>query len=236
MSNVRIKGVLEQDIDLLLLEEFVASPQFLAWFLGQIQLPSNAILADAARSVSTTTGESDLELTLKAPLGVVKVLIENKVGAAFQLRQAERYRERAENYKRNQSCFSAVTTIIAPQAYFGQRQDALGFDHRVFYETILNWFLDSVGLGMRGEYKCTLLRTAIERGNSGWILVPDAIATLFWCNYWELADAIAPELQMRKPEDKPATSAFVRFYPAALPSKIWLRHGLPYGTVHLLFS
>jgi hypothetical protein len=154
MSKVRITGVCEQDIDLLLLEEFVSSPAFLAWFLKEIQLPDNAMLTEGARSVSTATGESDLELTFESALGVIKVLIENKVGAVLQHMQAERYRERAENNKRNQSCCLATTVIFAPQAYFGQTQDKLGFDHLVTYEMVLDWYLGSEDLGVRGHYNC----------------------------------------------------------------------------------
>src|SRR5262245_48360101 len=120
MTNIQINGIFERDIDLLLLEEFVASPTFLAWFLKEIQLPDNAVLTDAARSVVTPTGESDLELTLESSLGVIRVLIENKVGALLQPEQAERYRGRAESHKHNQDCSRAVTAILAPKAYFGQ--------------------------------------------------------------------------------------------------------------------
>jgi hypothetical protein len=100
---ITIAGVLERDTDLLLLEEFIASHDFTSWFVSQIGFmdAATAYVADAKRSVTHSTGESDLEILLiddaKRSFGI---LIENKVGAGFQPMQALRYRERAEKYKK----------------------------------------------------------------------------------------------------------------------------------------
>jgi hypothetical protein len=38
MTEIKLTGVAERDIDLLLLEEFVANPGFREWFLGEVGL------------------------------------------------------------------------------------------------------------------------------------------------------------------------------------------------------
>ena len=67
----------------LLLEESVASSDFRWWFLSQIGIEFNSDLSDARRSVKIPNGESDLEMELQGSGGTAKVIIENKVDAAF---------------------------------------------------------------------------------------------------------------------------------------------------------
>jgi len=79
MPTIRLSGVCERDIDLLLLEEFVASPVFLRWFLESVNIPEYDDLVSAEQSVTTSNGQSDLELSVSTSMGVVKALIEDKV-------------------------------------------------------------------------------------------------------------------------------------------------------------
>ncbi len=111
--------VCERDVDFLLLEEAVASPAFLRWFLVRIGIKRKASLVEAARSVKTETGESDLELTVKTRAGPVRILVENKVGASFTPDQPQRYRARAEAYRGRGTYRHVVTVLMAPESYFG---------------------------------------------------------------------------------------------------------------------
>ncbi|HWO89883.1 MAG TPA: PD-(D/E)XK nuclease family protein [Gemmatimonadales bacterium] len=236
MTEIDIPGVCERDLDLLLLEEFVASRPFFEWFMNQIGIPASAQLRRAARSTSTSSGESDLDLTLDCGTHLVRVLIENKIDATLQPRQAQRYTERARQYIRSGECDACVTVIIAPNEYFPDDSDTLGFDRRISYEALLRWFDSASQLGPRGRYKQVLLQHALDRGRRGWQLVPDEVTTAFWRRYWELANSLAPQLQMPAPSEKPATSAFIRFKPAALPPTVELLHKVPHGNVDLQFS
>jgi hypothetical protein len=70
MSEVApIPGLCERDIDLLLVEEFLSSPAFLAWFAERAGLKetSGLKLLHVERSRSDSTGESDVEVTYKEP-------------------------------------------------------------------------------------------------------------------------------------------------------------------------
>lgn len=234
--NVRLKGVAERDIDLLLLEEFVASEAFLAWFLTRLGLEGVPTLIDAARSVKTSNGESDLEITARLADRQVCVLIENKIYAPLQPSQAKRYLARAELYRQTGTHDLVTTVLVAPEKYVRADQERRGFDHSICYEDVLEWFVSSDVASSRSIYKRALLSAAISRGVSGWINTPNVATTAFWHSYWELACSLAPELYMPEPSDKPAISGFIRFAPIDLPSGITLIHKAPYGHVDLQFS
>lgn len=235
-TKVHVPDVCERDIDLLLLEEFVASGSFRSWFLAQIGAEPSASLSDARQSVKTDSGESDLEITFDKPTGELKVLIENKVDASFQPNQPERYRERAAKYSRIGG-YRAVTVIMAPEIYFGDEAETYGFDAKVTYESMLTWFSAAERAGPRTDYKLMLLRTAIDRGRSGWQLVPHPRVGEFWRSYWQLAERIARHLSMPVPKrDIPAQSHFIVFRPVSLPPGVKLIHKVAYGHVDLEFS
>ena len=160
-------------------------------------------------------------------------LLVEKIDAAFQNRQAERYRERAENYVRSGKCERAVTVVIAPESY---ARSVKGFDETIHYEAVREWFANAATGDARWTYKLRLIDAAIMRGEGGWKLVPDQAATAFWHAYWAIAIDAAPELRMPKPGDKPATSSFLRFRPSGLPKGVALLHKVPYGNVDLQFA
>lgn len=129
-APMRIAGIRERDIDLLLLEELMASAPFRTWFaIGE---PNLVRFLGADRSVTHTTGESDLEIRFEDDDGcTVVMLIENKIGAALQPLQAERYRERGDDYVAKGHCARYRTVIVAPAAYFGSADEDKGFGHRL---------------------------------------------------------------------------------------------------------
>ncbi len=63
-TDLNISGVSERDVDLLLLEEFLSSLAFQEWFVAQALGPDVRLgrLVEAKRSVTDSTGESDLEV------------------------------------------------------------------------------------------------------------------------------------------------------------------------------
>ena len=222
MPQVTISSVVERDIDFLLVEELVAPDGFLPWFLARIGLSGTYEPVAVAHSATTPTGETDIELTIRSASGTRVILLENKIDANLQPRQAERYRERAARYVAEGQCSAASTVLVASAAYFASDAHDLGFDHTVSYEDILDWFVHADRLGSRKEAKLALLQRALARGSAGWVMVPDESATEFWRRYWELSRALAPELRMDEPQAKPAISTFIYFRPAGLPKGVKL--------------
>lgn len=234
--DVEFSRVIERDVDLLLAEELASSRQFLSWFLGSLGIQGTITVRSVEHSVSGPSGESDLEVFFECDGRSLAVLIEDKIDAAFQPRQEQRYRQRGRAYVRKKKCEEFRTVLVAPSKYLGDEPEKHGFDAALSYEDIRGWFDGSAELGPRKIYKLSLLDTAIERGEGGWTLVPDANATKFWNRYWELTRILAPELNMKKPGVKPATSAFIHFYPSGLPRGATVIHKVPYGNVDIQFA
>jgi hypothetical protein len=233
VPTVHLRGVSERDIDLLLVEELAASEEFRSWFAERAGMATEYALKEIARSVTSSTGESDLELIFVGPNGNTKILVENKIDAVLQPRQPERYSERGRAYIDAGSCERVLTLLIAPAGYSAGSD---GFDVRLSYEDLREWFHSRTFGDPRAMYKLQLLDRAIERGASGWTLVPDDAATAFWMHYWRLASEIAPRLQMPVPGLKPATSGFIRLRPESLGAGVELLHKVPYGNVDLQFA
>lgn len=236
MENIALTGVTERDVDLLLVEEFMASPKFLSWFLCQLGLDAGGILSGISHSVNTANGESDVEVDIQYEGMLVKVLIENKIDAPLQPRQAERYADRAAQYVKDRTCLKAITVLAAPADYSGGNAETAGFDKRISYERFVEWFTNAEELGNRRIYKKALLTSAIERGSSGWTLVPNEKTTSFWQSYWSMAERFAKDLRMPRPTKKPATSSFIFFQPIGLDPNVRLIHKVPYGKVDLQFA
>jgi hypothetical protein len=233
VSKIEIRGITERDIDLLLLEEFAVSTEFREWFCSKVGLPTKSELVSAARSVVTSTGESDLEITFSTGTRTTRFLIENKIDAILQSRQAERYQARAVHYMDAGACDEVSVVLFAPEHY---ATSVSGFDLTLTYEEVVAWFKVSDYGDLRTTYKVKVLEKALARNETGWQLVPDKGATNFWRSYWEAASDNATELRMPKPGAKPATSNFIFFKPLGLPRSVKLVHKVPYGNVDLQFA
>jgi hypothetical protein len=58
LKRIEIPWVAERDMDMLLLEELSSSPDFLEWFLAQIEISGQSSLISTACTVATSTKES----------------------------------------------------------------------------------------------------------------------------------------------------------------------------------
>lgn len=228
-----IAGLAERDVDLLLLEELVVNPAFLRHFLtlAGIQDVDQLVVLRAERAATDSIGESDILLRLTGPAGQRVVLVENKIGAAFQPRQAERYRLRGTLAVQD-GAVSCHSILVAPLSYAGG--ELSDFDGRVHYEDLAEWFLrqgDS-----RSRYRAAVLSMALQKRAFGYHPVFDEPASNFWNCYWQFTTRHAPELGMSKPGSKPAGSTFVFFSGAGLRSGMLLVHKMTHGHVDLEFA
>lgn len=238
LELLQIAGVSERDVDLLLLEEFIASAEFARWFLMRIgdKAHANYNVVGARRSVTESVGESDILVVLTGGTDTKYLLIENKIAAGFQPRQAERYQERGRAYQADGLCDTYSTVLVAPSSYFGDASDHRGFDATLSYEGLLSWFAENDALGPRARYKKALLNSAINKAKYGYQPVEDAPVTDFWRAYWRLATEVAPELEMREPIAKPSRAGFIHFQPSVLPRGVTIVHKLRHGFLDLQFA
>jgi hypothetical protein len=94
-----VASIAERDIDLIVLEEFSVTEEFREWFSSRVfGEPVYQANIGAWHSVSEPElGESDLVFIFQAVDGPrTALLIENKINATPQSKQAERYRLRGE--------------------------------------------------------------------------------------------------------------------------------------------
>lgn len=232
---IRVAGVMEKDIDLLLLEEFVASQNFCNFFLSAVgKSDCKFNLIRARRSVTDSQGESDLELVFENDAQTFILMLENKVKASFQNDQDRRYKSRGEKYLATGVADEFSTILVAPSAYFNGQ--VKGFDCRVNYEDIVDWYRYSEVSEKRKEYKIYLLESAIGKSSTGYQFEEDSAVSSFWMEYWLLASEIAKDLRMPKPTPKPSSSTFINFAPVGFEKKHKLIHKFTHGNVDIQIS
>jgi hypothetical protein len=231
-----LEAVAERDVDLLVLEELAASPEFLTWWLDEAsaQDSKGAAVIRAHHSVThPSLGESDLVVIYSLPESEPHaVLIENKINAPAQPDQALRYRQRGEVGITAGTWKSFRTCIVAPQRYLDASSDAHLYDARISYEAIRSWLVGR-NSDLRTEFRSRVLAEAIDQNRRGYTREADDRMTAFWHRYWECATEEFPELSLPEPGPKPAGSTWIEIRPEALGPGRRIYHKLVAGFVDL---
>jgi hypothetical protein len=200
---------------MLLLEEFNTDPHFCSWFLA-VAFPhkEQSRCIGAWHSVSDPElGESDLIVLFENRFAI---LIENKINAPVQSRQADRYIERGKKGIKDDLWEDFGTCIVAPAQYLEDKKDFQVLDSMQSYEDLAQWFSKKASTDPRASYKQSLLMEAIEQKRRGYTPETDENVTEFWNRYWMYCDENHPELEMKKPGQKPKGSDWPVFKPASL--------------------
>lgn len=177
-------SVREVHIDFLLEEEFNVDPNFLLNFIEAAGQRDTSIQVERVEhSVSDQCGEADLIVVYKQLAGArerIAILIEDKIRAGFQPRQADRYRERGEMGK-NCEWNRYWTCLVAPASYL-KSKPVHGFDAEVKLEQIKEWL--AVSEPSRREFKVRVIEQAIEKANRTGIQKVDPAMTVFRERYF----------------------------------------------------
>ena len=236
LKNVqKLKSVAERDIDMLLLEEFNVSTEFSSWFYSKVTGKTEAPgCIGAWHSVSDSTlGESDLVVLYDDDSAI---LIENKIDAVAQPDQGERYTLRGKKGVEKGQWLSFQTCMVAPDIYLQKEHDSRNYDAHVSYEELNQWFLSAGQLDKRNAYKAHLLEEAIAQNRRGHTFVTDQQVTLFWLQYWQFATSKYPELEMKRPGNKPSNADWPDFRPASMNKRFSIVHKLSRGDLDLQIS
>lgn len=124
-----LTSIQERDIDLLFIQLIETAPEFCRWVCQQFfNRREIAELLSVSQSVDTGNGESDIEIGIETEAGDrVLLLVENKIDASLQHRQAERYYERGSRYVEKGTCDAFAVGLLAPADYVDEDdQDAFG--------------------------------------------------------------------------------------------------------------
>lgn len=235
-----LESVCERDIDLLLLEELHCDAAFAMWFLDQVhdgQANGPEMLSACHSVCHGDLGESDLVILYQ--LGDshrLGVLVENKIDAAPQPRQAQRYRQRGEYGVQHGQWDAFYTCIIAPDHYLQSRESISGYDSKVSYEAVRDFLQVSRPGCKRTHYRLQLLQWAIEQQRRGYTPRVDERVTRFYRDYWRFASMEFAELGMKEPGVKPKQSTFLYFSPPGMPRHRRIVHKMVNGYVDLTLS
>jgi hypothetical protein len=234
-----IETVSERDIDLLLLEEFTVNAGFRSWFVETaVDKLSGASFVGAFHSISDARlGESDIVLGFDhAETKRCAVMLENKIDAAFQPDQAERYHRRGEDGIRQGTWAAFITCIVAPQAFLKNQSGAEEFDTSISYERLAEWFEQQKEQSERNGYRAAVLRYAAEKTRRKAIGKAAPEVTAFWAGYWQLVCKEFPALQLPRPGGKGPGADWPDFRGNGLPAGTHILHKLADGKVDLEIS
>ncbi len=231
-SLLIVESVRERDIDLLILEEFYSQTGFEQLFLRVIQRPDFSFVKAHRSIVTSSLGETDIQVEFKDKNGsTLHLLIENKIDAEFQKDQHSRYMQRAQLLVG--PSVSARVILVAPETYINSQNE---FEYSVSYESILEFFKAKTSDIPRSTYKAEILRLAIEQERRGYQAIQNDLVTSLWRQYFTYIQTYMPELGMDKPQVKPSSSSFLYFRPKWLPEGMKLVHKMEKGYLDLALS
>ncbi|MBZ9960616.1 PD-(D/E)XK nuclease family protein [Mesorhizobium sp. BR1-1-14] len=228
-----LASVEERDIDLLLMEEFHVSDEFVSWFCTQIGL-SGIRPGGAWHSASDTDGETDLLLRVLAGSSRIGVLIENKIKAPEQDQQDRRYHLRGIRSREAGKFDEYLTVMCAPRRYLDGLPSDSAYEHRIEYEAIADWFsrLD----GRRAAWRYRVMTEAIDQARRGYVMSVSAMTTEFHRDYWEHLRRRHPRLHMAKPGNKGPKSNWIILKGHDFPKDVKLHHKLDQSVMELGYS
>jgi hypothetical protein len=225
--------VAERDIDLLLMEEFHVSDNFVVWFCAVIGL-DGVSPSGAWHSVSDTDGETDLLLRVIKDERRIGILIENKIGAPEQNLQAERYHLRGIRSREAGKIDDYITVICAPDRYLASLSPDSPYQHRFPYERIADWFNQQDG--RRSSWRAQVMIEAIEQGRRGYTMIVNAEKTAFHLSYWEYLSQNHPRIQMTRPDKRGSKSNWIIMKGINFPKGVQLHHKFDQRMIELGFN
>ena len=228
-----LASVEERDIDLLLMEEFQITDEFVKWFCTCLGL-KDVEPAGAWHSVSDTDGETDLLLLVIAGARRIGVMIENKISAPEQDRQAERYHLRGIRSREAGTVDEYVTVMCAPQQYLDGLPADSAYQHRISYEAIVGWFAGCEG--RRAAWRHKVMQEAIEQGRRGYTMLVSATNTAFHMDYWEHLLRNHPRIKMQRPGNKGSNSTWIVMKGRDFPTGVKIHHKLDQQVMELGFE
>lgn len=239
----------ERDVDLLLVEELYASPDFVAWMAMKARITHPVESSTVLHSKRRTRSRREIDIFVEighSDGARSALLVENKLDATEQPDQAESYRDELAMLSGGYS--GAAMLIACPAGYAAEHEGFTSkFDAVVTYEEVANRFRQKAGtarreLAMRYRFRADILDQAVHKHRRGYTPVPNATVGDFNARYVALLEEVAPEIRPGKSMLKPANpdeSTSMIFEPNAsladLPPEIRPRrfaHELGRGSSH----
>lgn len=232
-----IESVWESDLDFAVVCGLHASHSFRRVFLDLV-LPGSDFreFIGAWRSVcDPVLGESDIVVLFQNPAGERKaLLIEDKIGAAFQPEQAGRYRDRGKNGISDGVWHSFSTCLLGPKAYLLGSESK--WDCLLSIDDLVEALEQANNESPLDFFLRVTLSMCINKYEAKGV-VADERAIAFWRGYTEFCTEKFADLAMSGlgPIQSKAPP-WPRFNAKALGSKVRLEHKPTQGYVDLTFN
>ncbi|MDD3022196.1 MAG: PD-(D/E)XK nuclease family protein, partial [Alphaproteobacteria bacterium] len=232
-SKIKIEALRERDIDLLLLEEWNVNPAFAQWLLLEFfDIARTYEKFDGWHSIiDAELGESDLILTCSSHNEKIAILMENKIDASAQEKQAARYEQRAEKIQIDGNFSQVFVCIVAPENYLANDEEATQYGTLIPYEKIAEWFYHQDDL--RSRYRSEVLKLAIEKERRGYRPVKHEQVTAFWKNYYNELKRMFSDAIMNEPKIVPEGSDWPMIKFPHFPDKWFIYHKLSRGCLDI---
>lgn len=188
------RDILEHDMDMLFLEEFVFSNAFCKIFLDKIGVKTKSIISTWQSKVDDELGETDMAVIFDCDGKKVALLIEDKIDAIAMPEQPTRYILRGNKGIQEGEYDAYYVFIVAPQNYLDNNEKAKEYPNSVSYEEIREYFekLNDT----RSSFKLAQINLAISKQKNGYQLVKNAQVTDFWNKYVEYKNINYPDLNL----------------------------------------
>jgi hypothetical protein len=228
-AQIKLPRLYERDIDVLLQEELLFSEAVCAVFSCALGFRSPLRVSQCSLSYVDKTGETDLLAHYDVDDVSGILLIENKIDAAFQPKQAERYKARATAMALTKPTYCV---LIAPTKYALTKVDSLHFDACVSYEDVARAICSEET--ERANHRASLIMQAVQQAKSPYFAIPEPEVTTMWERIYGIARTEFPLLRMKEPTSKGKDSWWLCFK-GNLPSLVTIDWKVKNGFVDLSF-
>ena len=165
--EIRLDTTLERDIDLLVMEEFIADKEFAKLILSAVGINTPYTIVSAIHSkIDADLGESDIVFILEINGKRHAIHIEDKIDAIAMPKQHDRYDLRARKDIATGEYDSYSVLIVAPEKYLKTNKEAQKYANRLRYEQMREYFLAKADI--RSKYKLALIDRAIFEQKNGY--------------------------------------------------------------------
>ena len=167
IMDIQLDTAHERDIDLLIIEEFIADAAFAKIFTDASGINEPYSIDKVIHSkTDADLGESDIVFILNIFGKRHALHIEDKIDAIAMPRQCDRYTQRGQKDIAAGQYDSFSVLIVAPEKYLANNKVAQEYSHSVTYEQLRTHFLAKTDI--RSKYKLALIDRAIYDQKNGY--------------------------------------------------------------------
>ena len=220
-------------MDLLFLEEFVMSEEFVKLFSDKVKETVSHIISVQQSKVDSEHGESDMTVIAECNGEKVGFLIEDKIDAVAMPRQCKRYFLRGEKGINGGDYDRFHVFIVAPEKYLSENDEAKHYPNQVSYESILEYFRQYDDA--RSQFKAQQIEQAIYKQKHGYQVIENTAVTDFWEKYIAYQKEHFSHLYLVTGGGKKGSAATWPHYNTRIKG-VYLSHKSEKGYVDLTFS